>query len=149
MTSTRWPLVVSYLLTTVPALPGWSTVAVFDADPVTASVPASYAVVARTSDDTTSGTYTRVVAPSGLIAESGLVRVHVVTRTGNVDPAQVRDDGFALAASLEAALLADRTLGGVLGEAGTVSVAVDVQSVASAGGVAQSLVVSVSYTALT
>jgi hypothetical protein len=64
-------------------------------------------------------------------------------------PSEVRSDGFALAQSLEDALLADHTLGGVLGEAGTVSVAADVQSNAESAGVLQSLVVSVSYTSLT
>lgn len=147
--TTRWPLVVDYLLDTLPALPGWFNTPVYDTDPVTASASPSFAIVARTSTDTTSGSYSRSMTTSGLISEVGLVRVQIVTRTGSVAPDQVRADGFALAQSLEDALLADHTLGGVLGEAGTVSVAADVQSNAETNGVLQSLVVSVSYTALT
>jgi hypothetical protein len=149
MTATRWPLVVGYLLTTLPTLPGWSDVSIFDTDPVTGEVPMTYAVVARTSEDTTSGNYVRLIEPSGLINESGTVRLHVVTRTGSVDPGQVRADGFALVDALEDAIAADQTLGGALGVPGVATLTVDVQSVANASGVAQSLIVSVNYAALT
>jgi hypothetical protein len=147
--SSRWPAVVDYLLTLLPSLPGWSQVAVYDTDPVTSDAPAWYAVVARTSDDNTSGNYVRLIEPSGLINESGTVRVHIVTRTGNPDPASVRFDGFTLLDALEDALVADQDLGGVLGPLGTVDLTVDIQSVAGPGGVAQSLIVSVNYTSLT
>lgn len=148
MTSTRWPLVVAYLLETLPTLPGWSGVPVFDTDPATQSVPASYVVVGRTSEDTTSGNYVRMTMPSGLVNESGTVRVHIVVRTGTVAPAQVRTDGFALADAFEAALDADQNLGGVLGELGVASLTVDVQSAANGNGTYQSLVVSLNYSSL-
>jgi hypothetical protein len=147
--SASWPLVVGYLLDTLPALPGWSGVSVFDTDPVTAAAPATYAVVARTTDSSTSGNYSRAIAPSGLVSEAGAVRVHIVTRAGSVTPLQVRADGFTLANALESKILGDHSLDGVLGEAGTVSVATDVQSFADANGVGQALVVSINYTSLT
>jgi hypothetical protein len=83
--TTRWPLVVGYLLETLPTLPGWSGLQVFDTDPLTASAPPAYAVVARTVNDTSSGTYSRAVHTSGLIVESGVVRVELVTRSGSAD----------------------------------------------------------------
>lgn len=148
--STVWPAVVDHLLTLLPTLPGWDAVEVYDTDPVTSDVPADYAVVARTSDDTTSGNYVRSLNINGfMVDEAGTVRVHIVTRTGDVDPSGVRASGFALADALQDALIADQTLGGVLGAVGTVDVTVDVQSVADPRGTAQSLIVSLNYTSLT
>jgi hypothetical protein len=145
----RWAAVVDYLLTLLPTLSGWSQVAVYDTDPITSDTPAAYAVVARTSDDNTSGSFIRSEQPSGLILESGTVRVHIVTRTGDIDPAGMRVSGFALLNAMEAALLADQTLGGILGVLGTLDLTVDILSVAATGGVAQSLIVSTNYTSLT
>src|SRR6478752_8021621 len=140
--SARWPEVVTYLFTTLPNLPGWGQVAVYDTDAITDAAPASYAIVGKTSDDNTSGNYVRMIEPSMMVMESGTVRVHIVTRTGDPDPAGVRTDGFALISALEDALMADQDLGGVLGQIGTVDLTVDVLSFSDQRGIGQSLIVS-------
>jgi hypothetical protein len=147
--STAWPLVVGFLVDTLPTLPGWGRVEVYDTDPLTASGAPLYAVVARTSDSGTSGSYVRQVHPGGvLVAETGTVRVHIVSRTGDGDPVSVREAGFELVEAMEATFVADHTLGGILGQASSVSLTVDVQSLSDANGTGQSLIVSINYYAL-
>jgi hypothetical protein len=133
--TTRWPLVVGWLVNTLPTLPGWSDVAVYDMEPDTYSSDPAYAVVGHTSQDAGSGNYIRQVDPSMLVDESGTVRVLL--------------DGFALVDALEDALVADHSLGGILGAASTASLSIDVQSTAAPGGVTQALIVSLNYSSLT
>lgn len=147
--STRWPLVVGWLLETLPTLPGWSDIDVCDGSLVTYSENPNYAIVGHSGQDAGAGNYVRQIDPSMLIDEAGTVRTLVVTRSGDIDPAGVRSAGFVYADALEAALVADQTLGGVLGSAGTASVAVDVQTTAEAGGATQALIISVNYSSLT
>jgi hypothetical protein len=147
--TTRWPLVVGWLVNTLPTLPGWSDVAVYDMEPDTYSSDPAYAVVGHTSQDAGSGNYIRQVDPSMLVDESGTVRVLLVTQSGDPDPDSVRLDGFALVDALEDALVADHSLGGILGAASTASLSIDVQSTAAPGGVTQALIVSLNYSSLT
>jgi len=143
-----WPRVLAWLEATLPTLPAWVGVPVYDTDVVTGDVPLRYAVVGRTSPDDVSGNFVRQPDPSGLVVEAGTVRLHIVTRTGDVDPAAMRSQGFALLEPLEAVIGLDQTLGGVLGQLGQVDLTVDVNSESTEGGTAQSLVVSVNYSTL-
>ena len=149
MTRSVWPQIVEHLLVVLPTLPEWAGVTIYDTDPISGAVDLRYAVVARTSSDTTSGSFVRNTAPSMLISENGTVRFHIVAQSGSGDASITRDAGFALADAFIDYVDTHQNLDGVLGALGTASVTVDVVSVANSSGVAQSLIVSINYTSLT
>lgn len=147
--TTRWPLLVDWLLTTLPGLPGWDAVDIYDTNPITGTNSAAYAIVGHTGEDTGSGDYLRQIDPSTLVDEAGTVRMLLVFRAANFDAAAVRAAGFTLMDAFEDAITTDQTAGGALSTVGTISLAVDVQSGSTDQGVAQSLVISVNYSSLT
>jgi len=141
-----WPGVVSYLLTTLPTLPGWSAVDVYDGEPVTGSDPTDWCSVGYITDDH-GGTFTRNNNPDGSgVDEVGDVRCDLTCQSGDSGLAAVRARAFGLASALDRKLAADDTLGGVLSQNGTVTLTVGVLSIEAPTGVAQSLSLVVAYT---
>jgi len=141
-----WPGVVGYLLTTLPTLPGWSAVDVYDGEPVTGSDPTDWVSVGYITDDH-GGTFTRNNNPDGSgVDEVGDVRCDLTCQSGDSGLADVRARAFTLASALDRHLNADRTLGGVLSQNGTTTLTVGVLSIEAPTGVAQSLSLTVSYT---
>jgi len=146
--ATQWPLVVARLNALLPTLAGWDVVTVFDGPPVTADVPTDYVTVGYVADDQ-AGTYSQTQDPNGFqYVEVGTVRSQLSCITGDIDLASVRTRVFALMDSVDAAVRADRRLG-VLSPSGTSELEVEVLSMQSTGGTAQSLVFTLHYQTVT
>ena len=141
-----WPGVVGYLLATLPTLPGWGAVLVFDGEPVTGDDPNDWASVGYITDDH-GGSFVRNNNPDGSgVDEVGTVRCDLTCQSGDEGLTAVRARAFALASTLDRKLNNDRTLGGVLSQNGTTTLTVDVLSIEAPDGVAQSLSLTVAYT---
>jgi len=141
-----WPGVVNYLVATLPTLPGWGTVDVFDGMPVTGSDPTDWVSVGYITDDH-GGTFTRNNNPDGSgVDEVGDVRCDLTCQSGNTGLVDVRARAFTLASALDRQLAADDTMSGVLSQNGTTTLTVGVLSIEAPAGVAQSLTLVVAYT---
>jgi hypothetical protein len=141
-----WPGVVNYLVATLPTLPGWASVDVFDGEPVTGDDPTDWASVGYIADDH-GGTFTRNNNPDGSgVDEAGDVRCELECQSGDGDLVDVRVRAFTLASALDRKLNNDRTLAGALSQNGTVTLTVGVLSIKASTGVAQSLSLVVAYT---
>jgi hypothetical protein len=144
----QWPLVVARVVALLPTLPGWDQVTVFDGPPVTADVAADYVTVGYVADDN-GGMYVQVQTPDGFrYEETGTIRSQLTCVTGDTDLASVRVRAFTLMDAIGAAVRADRRLG-VLSPEGTTELNVDVLSLQTSGGAAQSLVFTLHYLTIT
>lgn len=145
-----WPAVCDWLITTLPALAGWSSVQVFDGQPVTGDSPLDYVTVGWVGEDS-AGNWESLKAESGLHnEETGTVRCCLTCNTGDdvaVASAQVRTRLFDLLDTLDATLRADQTLGESLAANGLVELtAGQVIPVQDEQGTALQVVFAVSYT---
>lgn len=145
----QWPLIVAHLVELLPTLPGWDQVTVFDGPPITGDDPPSYATVGYVENDQ-AGTYTQVQDPDGFSRqEGGDVRSQLVCRTGDDDLAGMRTLLFSLVDALDDHIRADRRLDGVLSPQGTSELVVDVLSLQTETGTAQTAVIALHYTTIT
>jgi hypothetical protein len=94
------------------------TVPVYDEDPVTNEPDPQFVVVGDDwdPDSESASTFTQEWADLGCSSryERGSIPCVVVASSGDTDPSAVRQQAFALLAPIEAALRADRTLGGLV-----------------------------------
>lgn len=140
-----WPTVAAGVLALAPTLPEFAGFAVYDGQPISGEQSGDYLCVGFVVDDT-SGSFRQAPDPSGMATqEAGEVKCHLVSATGDTDPSYARNRAFAAAGALQAGLYADNTLGGLLGDDTTLSLAVDVVGVQNAEGSAQSLLLTVTY----
>src|SRR6185312_2362206 len=147
--SAAWPAVCGWLLTTLPTLPGWSGVIVFDGELDSGDSPTDYATVGFTSSGDVGGEFTEVTSDDGLfVNEQGHVYVDIVCQSGDTDLASVRSRCFGLLDSLRAVVKADTTLGGVLSVNGDVSITGQPLNIKNQAGVAQAIVVTFAYETL-
>jgi hypothetical protein len=147
--ATQWPHVKAWLVATVPTLPGLSDVLVSSGEPTWGDTPARYVTVGFVTDDH-GGQYQQVQTDDGTVwEESGEIRSQIIAGSGDTDPIGNEIAAFAIADALDAAIRADRTLGGTLSREGTSASAVTVLSVANSDGTATALVHSLHYTTVT
>lgn len=147
--ATAWPNVVGWLITTLPTLPGWSTVEIYDGNPAEGDFPDDYVTVGYSGNDQ-AGSYTLTPDDDGFsVQEAGTVRSQLVCATDGVDAAGARVRLFVLVDALNAKVRADRTLGGVLSAQGTVDLAVDVESIQNPTGTAAFVSFTLSYYTVT
>lgn len=144
MSAAWWQVVINRLVASLPTLPGWSTVSIFDGPPVTGDAPRDYVTVGFVSGEAFAGTYDRLRGEANLVEETGTIRSELVCLTGDVDLPTVRARAFALADAWEAWVEADQTLG-VLGPSATASLAVDVAPAQTTEGAEQRLVLTLTY----
>lgn len=143
--ASQWPRLHAALVATLPTLPGWSVVEVFDGPPVTGNVPTSYCTVGHAQLEDSAGSYETTLAGNGFqLEESGLVRCELVVFDGGTDVTALRVRAFGLLDALDAAIRANRTFG-VLSPEATTDLAVDVVPVQSQAGAVQRLPFSVLY----
>jgi hypothetical protein len=144
--SAAWPAVAGWLLTTLPTLPGWSGIVVYDGEPDTGDSPTDFATVGFTTSGDVGGEFTEVVSDDGLfVNEQGHVYVDIACQSGDSDLATVRSRCFGLLDSLRAVVKADHTLGGVLSANGDVSIICQPLNIKNQAGVAQAIVVTFGY----
>lgn len=147
--ATQWPLVAQHLVDLLPSLPGWDQVSVFDGPPITGDDPSNYCTVGYVEDDQ-AGTYTQVQDPDGFSRqEAGDVRSQLVCRTGDDDLTGMRTLLFGLLDALDDHIRSDRRLDNVLSPQGTSELVVDVLSVQTETGTAQTAVIALHYTTIT
>ena len=147
--ATAWPAVKAWLVAKIPTLPGLSDVVVYAGPPVTANNPPRYVTVGFVTDDH-GGQYQKVQYDDGTVwQEIGEVRCQIVAQSGGTDPSIPEASAIAIADALEAAIRADRRLGGTLSPEGTSEWATEVHSVTDQNGVATALVHSLRYTTVT
>lgn len=147
--SAQWPLIAQGLVTTLPTLPGWDIVTVFDGPQVGDNVPSDFVTVGYVQDEH-AGTFTKMQHPNGFEwQESGTIRSRLVSQSGATDLSAVRGRVFSLADAFEAWVRADRTLSGLLSKDSSVETSVDVMSTQNNAGAAQALVLTVLYTTVT
>jgi hypothetical protein len=141
-----WPQVVDYLLATLPNLPSWASVAVFDGPPNTGDDPTDYCTVGYVSDDS-AGTFLQSWNDDGFhVNEEGTIRLDITAQTGDDTLSEVRTRAFVLFDELDDWLRRHQTLGGLLSTNATVLLASDgVNTESNAAGLAQTIVCSVGY----
>ncbi len=145
----QWPRVVTWLVATLPNLPGWSGVAVYDGPPTTGDNPVQYVTVGYVENDL-AGTYSLTQDPGGFQwQETGEVRSQLVVNSGDSDLSGLRVTLFGLADALEANVRADRTLGGTLSLRSQVTFTGEVLSVTNQQGSAQAAVLTLRYFTVT
>lgn len=157
-----WPKVQQALVAQLRDLPAWAGVEVSDGPPVDREAPYRYCAVGTTVEDDSGGAYERTnqlegAGWAGAVRESGRVQSELEVAAepdpdnpdALTDLAAVRTEAFELVDAWEAALAADPTLGGVLGQLGTVELSVDVQPMQTDQGALQRLVVTVAYSTFT
>lgn len=148
MTAPRWPDVCSALLTLLPALPGMNGVQVYDGQPITEDAPTDYVTVGYVFDDS-AGSFIQARDPDGFgLQESGEVKCHFVSRSGESLPPETRNRAFAMVGALQSELMSDQSLRGALPDGSTVELSSEVMSVQNGQGSAQSLLVTVRYYAV-
>lgn len=144
-----WPHVVNWLTQNFPTITGIDPSAVFDGHPVTGDNPTTYATVGYSTASDVPGQFTQVDALDGVgIDEVGHVVCDLVVNSGEDALSVVRVAAFALFDLIRAAVKANPTLDGVLSANGTVSVTCNPLYALNAKGVAQGLVLTVSYTTI-
>lgn len=146
--ASQWPRVHARLVALLPTLSGWPA-DVFDGPPVTGNAPTRYATVGYVFGEDSGGEFRTDTTNAYRIEETGSVRGEIVATTGTADIASVRAQAFALADALEAAIRADRTLGGVLSADGLATLRFDVVPAQTQQGATQRLPFSVDYTTRT
>lgn len=142
--ATAWPKVATALVALLPTLPRFTGVAVYDGPPVGSETPYDYVTVGYVEDEDAGSYETEHGLVDGYLTESGEVRCHFVSQSG--DEVLPRAEVFALIDAVEVALRSDPTLGGVLSDDATCLLSGVVSSVQNANGSAQSVVVAVVYT---
>lgn len=141
-----WPLVRNALVTTLPGLPGWSTVTVYNGQQVTADAPADFVTVGYVPGEDFAGSYEQTRPAGWGTEETGTIRSQLVSQDGDADLAANEARAFALVDAWESWLTADPTMG-VLEQGSTASLSVDVEPVQNTAGSAARLIVTVSYLA--
>jgi len=146
--ATQWPVVHARLVALLPTLAGWPPF-VFDGPPVTGDDPQVYATVGYAFGFDGAGRFSQTRAGNGFqVEETGSVQCEVVSVTGDVDLALMRSQAFALMDALDAELRRDQTLG-VLPQASTCSLSVDVVPAQATSGAVQRLPFSIDYFTIT
>lgn len=142
-----WPRVKNWIYTTAPGLASFAGAETYHGIPVAMSAPSKYLAVGAVMDENNAGTYSRQLIYDGTVwQEVGEVRSMLVASSGDSDDTTAETDAFAMAADLDAAVDADRTLGGVLSEDSEVHTSVDVLSISNQSGTADALVWVLTYT---
>jgi hypothetical protein len=145
----QWPHVKAWLAATIPTLPGLSDVVVYAGPPISGESPERYVTVGFVTDDH-GGQYQQLQTDDGTVwQEIGEVRSQIVAQVGDTDPTIAESECFAIADALDAAIRADRCLGGTLSLDGTSESAVEVHSVSNSLGTATALVHVLRYTTVT
>lgn len=149
--ATAWPGVVSWLLTTLPTLPGWSSVDIIDGAPLESTPAADYVTVGFVDGSAGDNTFTLTADPDGFsVEESGSVRCRLVSVTEQSEAlAAVRARVFTIFDALADAVKADRRLGNTLSPQGTATITADAQSITNNTGSAVALMFSLTYTTVT
>lgn len=147
-----WPQLQARLVTTLPTLPGYGSVIVYDGPPVADDAATVFVTVGHFDDgsgfDASAGAYTTSPGVlTGLVVETGSLDCEIVAWTGDVDLPTVRAQAFTLADALEAWIRADQTLGIFL-PSSTTEMTVNVVPQQAVSGSEQRLIVTVTYTAL-
>lgn len=147
-----WPKVPPALVALLPTLSGWGDVRIFDGRPVMTSPPPLRCTVGYVEDETGSaGDFNQEVGSiDGLYDEAGAVRCELVIQVGGSAVTGLRARAAALLDTLDAALRADPSLGGVLSTPGsTVTLGADFVPAQNASGASVRVVFSVSYSTST
>lgn len=138
-----WDLVYDHLLTLLPTLDGMEQV--FDGPPV-GDVPAVFGIVGDDGSGS-GGTYSQDYDTDVLVIETGEVRCVLGVQSGDTALDQLRSTLSSLVDDLTASIRADKTLGGVLMQGSTVSVArVEPSLRQTEQGAVAEAVVAVGYT---
>lgn len=140
--TTAWPNVAAKLVMLLRAA---GAPAVFLGQPVTAAVPKEYATVGFVEDDDGGSYAVEPIYDGTMLGETGTVACQIVAQGGGTDLAPMAARVFAVADSLQAAIRADPTLGGLLSADATCTASVLVRTVQNTAGSAQSLVVTINY----
>ena len=140
--TTAWPVVAAKLVDLFTAA-GASQV--FYGQPVTASSAKEYVTVGFVEDDDGGGYAIEPIYDGTMLGETGSVVCQIVAQSGDTDISVHRSRVFAIADAFQAAVRADRTLGGVLSTDGTCTTEVAVRGLQNQGGSAQSLVITANY----
>lgn len=144
----QWPTVHAALVALLPTLTPAPQVT-YDGPPVTGDAPLTYATVGYVFGEDSGGDWRTDTTNSMQIEEAGSVRGEIVAATGSADIATVRAQAFAIASAFEAAVRADRRLGGALSAQGTATLRFDVVPAQTTSGAAQRLPFSLDYTTVT
>jgi hypothetical protein len=139
-----WPQIVNWHVQNLPTITGIANV--YDGPPVTGDEPNQYIVVGATATGDTGGDAAQTYGEDGFgLYEDGTILCDVVAQTGDVDVATMRTQAFALVDSWNAALRADRTLGGLMNPNNNIELTVTPIPVQNNQGSAVRLLVTVSY----
>lgn len=141
-----WPTVVSGLKLKLEALPAFSGVPVYDGMPNSAEQTSSYVALGFVLDEDGGGSVSFTQDGSGFFTtETGEIRCEVWAANGDGDLAAARTAAFALTDAVLALIGDDRTLGGLLPNASSCDLSVDVVPTETKAGTGQLLVMSISY----
>lgn len=144
--SAMWPKIIGWHVANLPAICGLDPSEVFDGIPVSGDNPVTYITVGYTGTGDTSGESVQSYADDGTgILEDGHILCDVVANSGDTDLATVRAAAFAITDAWDAALRADRTLGGLMESNNTIGLTVTPLAIQNQQGSAVSLLVTVTY----
>jgi hypothetical protein len=138
-----WPTVRARLAAALPAVVG-SGVTVYDGPVVSGATPTAYLTIAHSpSSETPSvGDFRQDVAPDGFsAAEDGTVLCELGAITGGTDMPTIFGTFDAIASWVQS----DMTLGGVLSQGSTCTVAAQVVQAQTTSGAVQRLVLTFTY----
>lgn len=146
----QFSTVTSRLLTLLPTLPGWSTVAVFDGEPIAAVDGLDYCLVGYSEPDGEGrfrrGAFTADLSRVGNAFEEevGAVACELSCNTGDDDLLAVRTRLEALCDAVRTSLRADRTLG-VLPRGSVATFSADLYGTKNVHGSGVSALFTISY----
>ena len=139
-----WPTVQASLVAVLPTVLT-PDVVVYDTQAISGDDPDAWVTVGFVTGDN-AGQFNWTRDSSGFtVDEVGDVKLHLVARSGDEGMAPVRAKVFSMAAAILNLVAADNTLGGRLPYLTELGAAVQVASVEDDDGVAQELVVNVTY----
>lgn len=146
---TVWPQVKAWIVATAPGLTSFTDAEVYSGIPATESAPMKFLAAGAVMDENNAGTFARELGYDGNVwRETGEVRSMIVANSGDSDGTAAETAAFAMAADLDNAINADRTLGGVLSPDSEVHTSVDVLAISNSNGTATALVHVLTYTTI-
>lgn len=147
---TQWPHVKQWLVDTAIGLPAFADADVAAGIQATYSAASKYMAVGAVMNEDNAGTFQRQQVYDGSVwSETGEVRSLVVAQSGDADGSQQETAAFAMVEALDAAIHADRRLGGLLSADAEVRTSTDVLVISNADGTATALVHVLTYTTTT
>ncbi len=141
-----WPKVRAALPAFVASVHGWGSVEVFNGPPVTQGAPADWCSVGFVKDEGSAGDFNQEQGDlDGCREETGEIRCELVLKGDEGSMTELHLRASAYLDALDAALRADQSLGGLLGQGDSVVLGADFLPVQNTSGASVRVAMSIQY----